>query len=87
MVVEGASCVMVTVDTGMFGSAYTWKQRARRSPRLHLPALYVYVFPAGTRLEYIEVLSIEHRRVRTADIMDSWDLFPDIIRLFVSQLE
>ena len=28
--------------------------------------------PAGTRLEYTEVLSIEYRRVRTADIMDSW---------------
>ena len=29
--------------------------------------------PAGTRLEYTEVLSIEYRRVRTAGIMDSWD--------------
>ena len=35
-------------------------------------ALYVYVIPAGTRLGYIEVLSIEYRRVRTAGIMDSW---------------
>ena len=35
-------------------------------------ALYVYVIPAGTWLGYIEVLSIEYRRVRTADIMDSW---------------
>ena len=35
-------------------------------------ALYVYVIPARTRLGYIEVLSIEYRRVRTADVMDSW---------------
>ena len=34
--------------------------------------LYVYVIPAGTWLGYIEVLFIEYRRVRTADIMDSW---------------
>ena len=48
-------------------------QSARQSPRLQLAALYVLGTPVGARLEYIEVLSIEYRRVRTAGIVDSWD--------------
>ena len=37
-----------------------------------LASPYVYVIPAGNWLGYIEDLSIEYRRVRTADNMDSW---------------
>ena len=47
-------------------------ERAIPDPLGCTSALYVYVIPAGTWLGYIEVLSIEYRRVRTADIMDSW---------------
>ena len=62
--VEGAS---VVDGKERLQSHYTWRDIFGCTS-----ALYVYVVPAGTWLGYIEVLSIEYRRVRTADIMDSW---------------